>query len=300
MYNSPLISAPTLATWLAHPNSPVVLDCSFDLQDPDLGERRYRQAHVPGAQYVHLERDLSGPKINAQGQFVGRHPLRERSAYAQLMGFWGIGPDTRVVVLDNQGGMFAARLWWTLRWMGHSHVLVLNGGQAAWHAAGFALDKSDQISKLDPFCVYPTLAPAMATVLAEKLREKLPNCTLIDARSPERFRGDVEPLDKLAGHILGARNRCFKDNLQPNGVFKARHILHDEFKTFLGDVPPEEVVHYCGSGVTSCHNLLAMHIAGFELGALYPGSWSEWSALDDSFVKRLGRFRHDQQPHRPE
>jgi thiosulfate/3-mercaptopyruvate sulfurtransferase len=288
MYNSPLIDAPTLATWLAHPKSPVVLDCSFDLQDPDLGEHRYRQAHVPGAQYVHLERDLAGPKTNAQGQFVGRHPLRERSVYAQLMGSWGIGPDTRVVVLDNQGGMFAARLWWTLRWMGHRHVLVLDGGQVAWQAAGFALDKGDQNSKPDPFPAYPKIAPAMTTVLAEQLREKLQHCTLVDARSPERFRGDVEPLDKLAGHIAGARNRCFKDNLQPRGVFKPRHVLYDEFRAVLGPVASETVVHYCGSGATACHNLLAMCVAGFELGALYPGSWSEWSALDDSFAKSFG------------
>ncbi len=290
MPNAPLISAPTLAAWLGQPNPPVVLDASFDLQDPGLGERSYHQAHIAGAQYVHLERDLCGNKLNAQGQFAGRHPLRERSAYAGLMGAWGIGPDTRVVVLDRQAAMFAARLWWTLRWMGHEQVWVLDGGQSAWQAAGLAVEKGGHEGSLnstvDPLCpTYPTLGPAMRTVLAAQLREQVPHCPLIDARAPERFRGEVEPLDKLAGHIPGARNRFFKDNLQADGTFKTRDVLHDEFKALLGGWVPENLVHQCGSGVSSCHNLLAMCVAGFEPGSLYPGSWSEWSALDDSYPK---------------
>ena len=281
---SPLISAEALRTLLAQSPAPVIVDCSFDLADTDAGERGYRAGHLPGARYAHLERDLSGPKTGADGRFLGRHPLRERADYAALMARWGIAPGTPVVVYDRQGAMFAARLWWTLRWMGHADVRVLDGGVAAWEAAGEPLEAGDGPADqaLPP---YPAQPPRMPTVQAEPLRDRLAAARVIDARAPERFRGDVEPLDKVAGHIPGARNRFFKNNLQPDGRFKPADQLRAEFAATLDGCPLDSVVHQCGSGATACHNLLAMEVAGFQATTLYPGSWSEWSARGDDFPK---------------
>ncbi len=276
---SPLISATSLQDLLASAAPSVVLDCSFDLVDLDAGERSFREGHIPGARYAHLERDLSGPKTDAEGRFWGRHPLRARTDYAEWMGGLGITAGHTVVVYDRQGAMYAARAWWLLRWMGHADVAVLDGGLAAWQAAGGGLSTSTSTEPSPASATaYPASQPALATLQADQLLARLSQVQLIDARAPERFRGDVEPLDAAAGHIPGAVNRFFKDNLQADGRFKPAPELHAAFTALLKGHEASAVVHQCGSGVTACHNLLAMEVAGLGGGTLYPGSWSEWSS----------------------
>jgi thiosulfate/3-mercaptopyruvate sulfurtransferase len=253
----------------------VLLDCSHDLADPAAGTRAYEAGHLPGAYHAHLDRDLSGPK-SALGAIVGgRHPLPSREAFAVRMAAWGISPGTPVVAYDAQGGPYAARAWWLMRWMGHRAVTVLDGGLAAWQVAGGALEAGQQAAPRSTR-TYPHAAPAMHVVTADDLLANLGRFAVLDARAGERFRGEVEPLDAQAGHIPGARNRFFKDNLAANGRFLPAEALRATFGA-LG-VAPQDLVHQCGSGVTACHNLLAMEIAGLPGARLYPGSWSEWSA----------------------
>ncbi len=257
-----------------------LLDASFDLTDAAAGERAHLDAHLPGAHYVHLDRDLCGAKTVPGPGNRGRHPLPDRAAFAATAGRLGITPTTQVVVYDRQGAMFAARLWWMLRWLGHAPVAVLDGGYAAWQAIGGAVE-SGAVPIPTPQPAYPIgtePSPLVRTVDAATLQRRLGQIALIDARAPERFRGDVEPLDAQAGHIPDARNRFFKDNLAADGRFKSADTLRAEFAPLLGTRPTADVVHSCGSGVTACHNLLAMAVAGLDGAALYPGSWSEWSA----------------------
>jgi thiosulfate/3-mercaptopyruvate sulfurtransferase len=272
----PLITAEQLLALHGSADWPVLLDCGFDLMDTAAGERAHAAGHLPGAVYAHLERDLSGPKTARGAIEGGRHPLPAREALAATLARWGIGPGTPVVAYDAQGGPYAARAWWLLRWLGHTNVAVLDGGTAAWQAAGGALD-SGPVAPTPAALPYPVGAPAMPTVTAAQL---LPAAggrrVVVDARAGERFRGEVEPLDARAGHIPGARHRFFKDNLGADGRFLPPARLRQAFEA-LG-VPPELIVHQCGSGVTACHNLLAMAAAGLPGAALYPGSWSEWSA----------------------
>ena len=268
-----LISATDLMQALKGPHAPVLLDCAFELSDPGAGRRAWGQGHLPGAHYLNLEEDLSGPKHDAAGQFRGRHPLPERAALAACLGALGIGPATPLVAYDAQGGPYAARCWWLLRWLGHDNVAVLDGGIAAWRAAGGAL--TDAPSPATPGEPYPLHAPALPTLDAEAVRAGLGRMRLVDARAGERFRGEVEPLDAAAGHIPGARNRCFKDNLAADGRFKSAAQLRAEWTPLASG---DALVHYCGSGVTACHNLLAAAHAGLGEGTLYPGSWSEWSS----------------------
>ena len=269
-----LVSAADLRTQMASSNPPVVLDCSFDLTNPEAGRVAYSSGHLPGAQYVHLEADLSGPKHDGTGRFLGRHPLPARGDFARTLGRLGIGPSTPVIAYDAQGAPYAARAWWLLRWMGHEDVAVLDGGLAAWREAGGDLENGTpaDASADEP---YPLRAPACPTIDSEALRAHLGRARLIDARAPERFRGDIEPLDRAAGHIPGAMNRFFKDNLAADGRFKPKAVLRSEWSPWIAG--ETLVVAYCGSGVTACHNLLAMAHAGFDPGVLYPGSWSEWS-----------------------
>lgn len=262
----------------------VILDCGFDLVDPAAGERAHRQARVPGSLYAHLDRDLSGAKTGRNG----RHPLPPRETFAGRVGAWGIGPGTQVVAYDAQGGPYAARAWWMLRWLGHEAVAVLDGGFAAWKAAGAAVAEQEPATAAAPArAPYPAGAATMPTVDADTLQAGLQRqaLRLVDARAAERYRGEVEPLDPVAGRIPGAVNRFHKDNLQTDGRFKPADVLRAEFERLgLADRPgaPDgvatPVVHQCGSGVTACHNLLAMAHAGFAPTALYPGSWSEWCA----------------------
>ena len=258
----------------------VILDCGFDLGDTAAGERAHARAHLPGALYVHLDRDLAGAKTGKNG----RHPLPAREAFAARVGAWGIGPTTQVVAYDAQGGPYAARAWWMLRWLGHDAVAVLDGGLAAWQAEGGVLESgsASPVSAARAPYSRPTSAMSnpMPTVQAAELQAALGagRVQLIDARAGERFRGEVEPLDPVAGHIPGAINRFFKDNLGADGRFKAPATLRAEFAALGIGGGGTGVVHQCGSGVTACHNLLAMAHAGWPGTTLYPGSWSEWCA----------------------
>ncbi len=271
-----LISAADLMALQAQPTpagrAVVLLDCSFDLADATAGESAHAAGHLPGAVYAHLDRDLSGPKAGPGEPSRGRHPLPARDQLAATAGAWGLAPGVQVVVYDAQGGPYAARAWWLLQWLGHADVAVLDGGTAAWLAAGGSL--SNEVGVAQPQPPYPTQAPAMPTIDAAALQAALGQLVLIDARAPERYRGEVEPLDPVAGHIPGAVNRLFKLNLQADGRFKPAAELRAEFATLLQ--PGQPVVQQCGSGVTACHNLLAMAHAGLGVAQLYPGSWSEW------------------------
>lgn len=247
-----------------------IIDCRHDLAQPEAGETAYRQSHLPGALFLHLDRDLSGAKTGTNG----RHPLPEPAALAITLGRCGIGPGTQVVAYDDSGGMFAARLWWLLRWLGHEAVAVLDGGLAAWQQAGQALSAASEEYPPALFNGQPALLSLTADDILRQLDE--PRWQLLDARAPDRFRGENESIDPVAGHIPGALNRFFRDNLDSDGRFKPAEKLKKEFSIVLGELEPEQVVHQCGSGVTACHNLLAMELAGLAGSRLYPGSWSEW------------------------
>ena len=272
-----LIQLPDLLALQSRGSPLVVLDAQFDLTSPEAGQNNYMRSHVPNSHYAHLERDLSGPKYDASGRFRGRHPLPNQEQFAATVAAWGISPDTQVVVLDDQAAMFAARAWWMLRWLGHDAVAVLDGGLAAWRDAGQPLSSDTPPTMINP-AVYPQRTSLVDTVDVEDVMAHLGKCRIVDARAAERFRGEVEPLDAAAGHIPGARNRPFKDNLQTDGRFKPAHVLREEWQTLLAGDSPANVVHQCGSGATACHNLLALEVAGFGGGLLYPGSWSEWSS----------------------
>jgi len=256
----------------------VIIDCGFDLADTGAGERAHAAGHIAGAAYAHLERDLSGSKAPGKG----RHPLPQRAAFAATAGRLGAAPGVQVVTYDAQGGPYAARAWWLLHWLGHDAVAVLDGGAAAWRAAGGAW--TAETSPPPARDAYPAKEVAMPTLSADELLARLGRLRLFDARAGERFRGEVEPLDPVAGHIPGATLRFFKDNLQADGRFKPAAQLKAEFDA-LG-APSATVVHQCGSGVTACHNLLAMAHAGYGDTMLYPGSWSEWCSDDSRPVAR--------------
>ncbi len=268
-----LIDAASLQTLMRDGAPLVVLDASFDLADTEAGARHYRAQHVPGAHYVHLDRDLCAAKTGTNG----RHPLPTRQTFGVLAARLCIEPGKQVVVYDGQGAMYAARVWWMLRWIGHVEAAVLDGGLAAWQAAGGPLT-ADVPERCEDAAAYPVRKTAAKSIEAEMLARLLGRHPLIDARAPERFRGEVEPIDAQAGHIPGARNRYYKDNLGADGRFKSAEQLRAEFRPLLDGAPPAQAVHQCGSGVTACHNLLAMEHAGLGGSALYPGSWSEWSS----------------------
>jgi thiosulfate/3-mercaptopyruvate sulfurtransferase len=265
-----LISVDALRALMQRGEALVLLDCGFDLVDTAAGARAHAQGHLPGAFHADLDRDLSSAKTGRNG----RHPLPPRETFAQTAARWGVKPGVAVVCYDDQGGAYAARAWWMLRWIGHDRVAVLDGGKAAWLAGGGALEQKMPTLQTDA-APYPIGSTTMATVQADQLLAQTSR-TIVDARSAERFRGEVEPLDPVAGHIPGARNRFHKDNLAPNGRFKPAAELRAAFEQLQPDAT--RVVHQCGSGVTACHNLLAMEHAGLKGSALYPGSWSEWCA----------------------
>jgi thiosulfate/3-mercaptopyruvate sulfurtransferase len=268
---TPLVSAEQLIAARAAGAAPLIVDCSFDLADAGAGERAFEQGHLPGAVYAHLDRDLAGAKTGRNG----RHPLPARADWGATLARLGATPARAVVVHDAQGGMYAARAWWMLRWAGHGAVSVLDGGIGAWKAAGGALE-TGAVAPMAAPGPYPLGDSLVSTVDAHALLRSLGRVTLLDARAGERYRGEVEPLDARAGHIPGARSRFFKDNLDAQGRFRPAAELRAAFKAF--GAAPAQVVHQCGSGVTACHNLLAMEVAGLPGSALYPGSWSEWSS----------------------
>ncbi len=253
----------------------VVIDCRHDLTDTEVGRRAYADGHIPGAHFLHLDADLAGSKTAGDGSFRGRHPLPEPADFIHTLQRLGIDDETQVIAYDAHGGMFAARVWWMLRWVGHAAVAVLDGGLPAWIAAGGALSTAPAPSGIGHISLRPSLA---RTVTADQLLANLaaPALQVIDARAPDRFRGENETLDRIGGHIPGARNRFFKNNLQTTGHFKSPELLRTEFDGFIDDAA--KTVMQCGSGVTACHHLLAMEIAGRPGALLYPGSWSEWSS----------------------
>ncbi|CAJ5387894.1 rhodanese domain-containing protein [Burkholderia pseudomallei] len=269
-----LISADNLAERLAAaPGSVLVFDCRFDLADTDLGEQAYAAGHIPGAHYLHLDRDLSGAKTGTNG----RHPLPARDALVDTLKAHGLRQNQQIVAYDAQGGMYAARLWWLLRWLGHDSVAVLDGGLQAWQSEGHAVSQDTPPKSMGDFRAGAPLATVVdaQTVLANlATKDRL----VIDARAADRYRGENETIDRVGGHIPGALNRFFKDNLTADGRFKSGHELREAFSPLLGATEPKKVILQCGSGVTACHNALAMEIAGLHDPTLYAGSWSEWSA----------------------
>ena len=253
-----------------------ILDCRFDLSRPEWGEASYREGHIPRALYAHLDRDLSSPVTPE----TGRHPLPEADKFARTVGRWGIDRSVQVVAYDQGNGMYAARLWWLLRWMGHEATAVLNGGLAAWQAAGLPISSSAESRRgrsfvaAEPRASFVTTGELTRLVASGELDRSAQ--ILIDARAADRFAGRNETLDPVAGHVPGAHNRPFGDNLDARGRFVAASQLRASLLTSLGGVAPAQVISMCGSGVTACHNLLALEVAGLPGARLYAGSWSEW------------------------
>ena len=270
MTHTTLVSAEETA---AHLNDPqwVICDCRHDLANYSAGYKAYRSGHIPGARFLHLDVDLSGPKTGLNG----RHPLPHPATFCLRLGALGIANDTQVVAYDETGGAYAARLWWMLRWVGHTRVAVLNGGWQAWNGAGLPVTVEQPVPEPVSYNGRPQ---AQFTVDSNQVLAQLQdrNTQVLDARSADRYRGENETLDPVAGHIPGALNRFFKLNLNGDGHFKTPAALKTEFGAVLNGHAPEGIIHQCGSGVTACHNLLAMEVAGLSGSRLYPGSWSEW------------------------
>jgi len=279
-----LIDTATLAARLKD-SSVAVVDCRFKLDDPSWGEREYGERHIPGAVYANLDRDLSGAKTGRNG----RHPLPDPAWFAQTLGRLGIDRRVQVVAYDQDVGMFAARLWWMLRWLGHDAVAVLDGGFATWLAEKRPTSSGHESRPSRVFSGSPRAAmTADANAVAG-----LTGGRLLDARAPERFRGENETIDKKAGHIPGAINHFFKWNLGDANTFLPADALRARLENALGDTTADRVVCYCGAGVTACHNLLALEHAGLKGAKLYPGSWSEWSS-DPARPTESGETSRDQ------
>ncbi|MES2936137.1 MAG: sulfurtransferase [Pseudomonadota bacterium] len=263
----------------------MVFDCSFDLANPAAGEEQYRQAHIPGAVYAHLDHALSDKGVveadgkhhpSADAASGGRHPLPNREKFAMWLSSVGFANDMQAVVYDRQGANYCGRLWWMLKWAGHDAAAVLDGGLQGWQAAGGEVASGTEPSHFQSnFALGPELrrlvtAPEVEAALGGGAQ------TIVDARGAPRYRGEVEPLDPVAGHIPGALNRPFTQNIGPDGRFKPPAQLRAEFEQLLAGKPAESVVHHCGSGVSAVPNVIAMELAGFGPTALYAGSWSEW------------------------
>jgi thiosulfate/3-mercaptopyruvate sulfurtransferase len=273
-----LISAAQLQTLLASGAPCLVFDCSCDLMQPAIGPAQYQEAHIPGAVYAHLDNNLSakGERRITGAASGGRHPLPAREVFASWLGSVGFANGMQAVVYDRQGANYCGRLWWMLKWLGHENVAVLDGGWQAWQAAGGAA-----ASGAEPAAVatrFQTAEPLVQLVEVDTVLAHLgtPGQQIVDARGAPRFRGEVEPIDPVAGHIPGALNRPFNQNLGTDGRFKDAATLRAEFSALLGLRDPATVVHHCGSGVSAVPNILAMEIAGLGRTALFAGSWSEW------------------------
>ncbi len=253
----------------------LLFDCSFDLMNPAAGEAMYRESHIPSALYVHLDRDLSdktGAGVNG-----GRHPLPSREKFAAWLGGMGFSNEMQAVVYDRQSVNYAGRLWWMLKWAGHDNVAVLDGGLQAWQASEAVTASVEPVRASATFKLGAEKAQLTMTKRVESELGR-PTQTIVDARAAPRFRGEVEPLDPVAGHIPGALNRPFAQNIGADGKFKSGAELRTEFEALLAGRDPATVVHHCGSGVSAVPNVLAMELAGLGRTALYAGSWSEWSA----------------------
>ena len=254
----------------------VIIDCRHDLMDPLAGKKAYDAGHIEGAVFANLDTDLSGSKFDEHGNFLGRHPLPKTEDLLAALRRLGINDDTQVVAYDAHGGMFAARLWWLLRSIGHAQVAVLDGGITAWTAGGQTLHTEAVSPILGNIEVKSSLTKQVnvQTVLQNLQAEAGTQLQVIDARAADRFRGENETIDPVGGHIPGAKNRFFKDNLQADGRFKSAQALREDWLALID--APSNAIMQCGSGVTACHNLLALEVAGLHGAALYPGSWSEW------------------------
>jgi thiosulfate/3-mercaptopyruvate sulfurtransferase len=265
-----LVSADELARHLDDADW-IVCDCRHDLADYEAGRRAYAGAHIPGARFLHLDEDLSGPKTGVNG----RHPLPHPATLALRLGALGIDNSKQIVAYDASGGPYAARLWWMLRWLGHAYAAVLDGGWQAWTEGGHPVARDVPLPRPTTYTPRPR---ADLAVDAGYVQAHLGDArvAVVDARSADRFHGENETLDPVGGHIPGATNRFFKSNLDPAGRFKEAVALKSEFDALLAGRDPRAVVHQCGSGVTACHNLLAMEHAALAGSRLFPGSWSEW------------------------
>lgn len=276
-----LIGAQELQQQLQQPNL-VIFDVRHDLMNHRLGRQQYMEAHIPGAYFLDNEAELVSPMTGTNG----RHPLPNLVEFKQLMLQYGLKKESRIVVYDASQGHVAARTWWLLRWAGFEHVMVLDGGWQAWLAANGVTESHLSLPPVptEHAVVTEDVEPQLATVSADEILVQLKEAdqstgyTLVDARSAERYKGEKEPIDPIAGRIPSAINRPTSQNLQSDGRFKPAAQLNAEFMELLGDIDPEGVVHYCGSGMTACHNLFAMELAGLSGSSIYPGSWSEWIA----------------------
>lgn len=266
-----LIECRDLAVNMSNPQW-VVVDCRFSLDDADRGRRAYLESHIPGAVYAHLNEDLSGPIISGK---TGRHPLPDVADFSYTLSRLGIGNDAQVVVYDDSSGVMAARLWWMLRWLGHNSAAVLNGGWSAWSQGGFPVGSGEEHRPKAKFLPHPRPELVLGVEQVRSMSDKK-GWRLIDARAAERYRGEVEPIDPVGGHIPGALNVPFTKCIEANGVFRAPEVLRQEFGELVAGVAPEQVVFYCGSGVTAGHSALAFAHAGLGEARIYPGSWSEW------------------------
>lgn len=275
MYTT-LISVAQLQALQTSGQPVMVFDCSFELTQPAEGDAQYQRAHLAGAVRANLDQHLSAPKGAVNAASGGRHPLPAREAFAAWLGSVGLTPATQVVVYDRQGANYSGRLWWMLKWVGHEAVAVLDGGLQAWQAAGGAIDTG--LPPTLQAANYPLTQEKACLVTTKTIVDQLgrPAQTIIDARATPRFKGEVEPLDPVAGHIPGALNRPFALNLDSQGFFKPAEQLRAEFEQLLAGRNPATVVHHCGSGVSAIPNVIAMEVAGLGRTALYAGSWSEW------------------------
>lgn len=266
-----LISVADLAKHLNDPKF-VIFDCRHELTNPEFGTKAYAESHLPGARFAHVDKNLAGPLTGKNG----RHPLPDPRTFIDWLGRLGVSNDRQVIGYDNAGGVYGSRLWWMLRWVGHQSVAVLDGGWQAWVAAGYPIT----VEVPTPTAARFNGKPDGSWVDALYVRQHLdsPDMILVDARGNDRYHGQNETIDPVAGHIPGALNRFFKDNLNAQGFLKTPEELRAAFTPLIGSASPETVVHQCGSGVSACHNLLAMEIAGLKGARLYPGSWSEWIA----------------------
>jgi thiosulfate/3-mercaptopyruvate sulfurtransferase len=272
-----LIEAAQLKYDLASDKDILLFDTRFDLVNPKAGYESYLDGHIPSAVYVDVDHDLAAEK-NGQN---GRHPLPMIEQWVKTCASLGITKDSDIIIYDNQSCMYAVRMWWMLRATGHKNVRLLNGGYASWLAAGFPSEKTENQRPNAPAASSITETTAYKdALLASDILNNLSNkkFVVLDARSADRFHGENETLDPVGGHIPGAINRFFKQNLDTNGQFKSADVLAKEFADLLGETPSESIIHQCGSGITACHNMFAMELADLKSSMIYPGSWSEWCA----------------------
>ncbi|HUW51383.1 MAG TPA: sulfurtransferase [Sulfuricella sp.] len=272
MKHTTLVSAEELAQHLDDQDW-IIFDCRFTLTDPEAGLRAYQHGHIPNARYAHLDNDLSSPVTPASG----RHPLPDPQLFAEKLGRWGVDETKQIVVYDDSFGSMAVRMWWLLRWLGHDAVALLDGGLPGWMRQ--KLPVNAESPKITPTRFTPHLQNALWVDAAEVERARQNKTRLVlDARPEDRFSGEREPLDKIAGHIPGSINWTFEENIDFDGTYLPAEELREAYLNLLHGIAPEQAIHTCGSGVTACHNILAMEIAGLPGSKLYPGSWSEWIA----------------------